>query len=149
MSTEKQKANNRKHYHENLETERERGRKYYFEHQEERRKYRLEHQGYNKNKEYNKKYYLEHKENIREQILKKWYSISVKECEEILIQQGGVCAICGNFPKKQRLDIDHDHKTGKVRGLLCKRCNLMLGNAEDNRSILQSALIYLIKAQKV
>jgi hypothetical protein len=43
--------------------------------------------------------------------------------DRLLGEQGGVCAICGNPPKTRRLHIDHDHKTGKVRGLLCHRCN--------------------------
>jgi hypothetical protein len=41
-------------------------------------------------------------------------------------EQGGVCAICGNPPKKRPLHIDHNHRTGRVRGLLCYRCNRAL-----------------------
>ena len=43
-------------------------------------------------------------------------------------EQGGVCAICGNPPKKRRLHADHDHRTMTVRGLLCFRCNRALPN---------------------
>jgi hypothetical protein len=43
--------------------------------------------------------------------------------EALLAAQGGGCAICGAKPKTRRLHVDHDHKTGKVRGLLCHRCN--------------------------
>jgi hypothetical protein len=43
--------------------------------------------------------------------------------EARLAAQGGVCAICGRPPKTRRLDVDHEHKTGAVRGLLCHRCN--------------------------
>jgi Recombination endonuclease VII len=43
--------------------------------------------------------------------------------DRLLAEQGGVCAICGATPKTRRLHIDHDHKTGRVRGLLCHRCN--------------------------
>ena len=46
--------------------------------------------------------------------------------EALLEAQGGGCAICGATPKTRRLDTDHDHKTGKVRGLLCHRCNRAL-----------------------
>lgn len=47
---------------------------------------------------------------------------------EMLEQQGGVCAICGREPSpKRRLDMDHNHKTMKIRGLLCVRCNRALG----------------------
>ncbi|MEI8051963.1 MAG: endonuclease domain-containing protein [Actinomycetes bacterium] len=46
--------------------------------------------------------------------------------EVMLDDQDGGCAICGRPPKTRRLDVDHDHKTGKVRGLLCHRCNRQL-----------------------
>lgn len=46
--------------------------------------------------------------------------------ERMLTAQGGGCAICGATPKTRRLDVDHDHKTGSVRGLLCHRCNRAL-----------------------
>jgi hypothetical protein len=54
--------------------------------------------------------------------------LSVEEYDAMLKAQGGGCAICGNPPKTRRLDVDHDHKTGKVRGLLCHRCNRALPN---------------------
>ena len=44
----------------------------------------------------------------------------------MLEEQGGVCAICGAPPKTRRLHVDHDHRTGAVRGLLCFRCNRAL-----------------------
>jgi hypothetical protein len=43
--------------------------------------------------------------------------------DELLAEQGGGCAICGAKPKTRRLDTDHDHRTGLIRGLLCHRCN--------------------------
>jgi len=46
--------------------------------------------------------------------------------EALLEAQGGGCAICGAKPKTRRLHVDHDHATGKVRGLLCHRCNRAL-----------------------
>ena len=48
------------------------------------------------------------------------------EYEGMLAEQGGVCAICGSPPKSRRLHVDHDHRTGAVRGLLCFRCNRAL-----------------------
>lgn len=50
------------------------------------------------------------------------------EYDARLAAQGGVCAICGNPPKSRRLHVDHDHRTGTVRGLLCFRCNRALPN---------------------
>lgn len=46
--------------------------------------------------------------------------------DELLERQGGVCAICGRPPATRRLDIDHDHATMELRGLLCHRCNRAL-----------------------
>jgi hypothetical protein len=46
--------------------------------------------------------------------------------ERLLAAQGGHCALCPNVPKTRRLHVDHDHKTGRVRGLLCYRCNRAL-----------------------
>lgn len=61
-----------------------------------------------------------------------------------LDHQGGGCAICGNRPGKLRLAVDHNHRTGEVRGLLCKRCNRdLLGRAHDNPDILRRAADYL------
>ncbi len=46
--------------------------------------------------------------------------------ERLLSEQGGTCALCPTKPKTRRLHVDHDHATGKVRGLLCYRCNRAL-----------------------
>lgn len=52
--------------------------------------------------------------------------VTIAQYETMLARQGGGCAICGNPPKTRRLDVDHDHTTGTVRGLLCHRCNRAL-----------------------
>ena len=49
---------------------------------------------------------------------------------DLLEQQGGVCGICGKKPGKRRMDIDHDHETLEIRGLLCWSCNYKLGFVE-------------------
>lgn len=46
--------------------------------------------------------------------------------DRMLAEQHGVCRICGRPPKVRRLHVDHDHKTGAVRGLLCFRCNRLI-----------------------
>jgi hypothetical protein len=57
--------------------------------------------------------------------------------------QGGVCAICRQ-PRRYRLDVDHDHKTGMVRGLTCRLCNRrILPGAKDNPEVLRNAASYL------
>ena len=65
---------------------------------------------------------------------------------DLLDEQGWVCWICGDHPpRNKKLAIDHDHETGEIRGLLCLRCNALLGRARDNKYILQSAINYLEK----
>jgi hypothetical protein len=73
------------------------------------------------------------------------YGITHDEYETLLEVQGGACAICGNGEQKRALAVDHDHQTGTIRGLLCDRCNPMLGYAQDNAAILQAAITYLTK----
>lgn len=70
------------------------------------------------------------------------YGITPAQYEELLAAQGGACAICRVVPNK-RLHVDHDHRTGAVRGLLCSECNLGLGKFRDSVEVLQSALSYL------
>lgn len=57
--------------------------------------------------------------------------------------QGGKCAICRQPSDGRKLHIDHDHSTKSVRALLCFNCNGMLGQARDNRDVLQNAIKYL------
>lgn len=77
---------------------------------------------------------------------KRIYGISLKDYESMLVVQEGRCAICratAEESPKGMLFVDHCHKTGKVRGLLCSLCNFVLGNARDNVEILRSAANYL------
>jgi hypothetical protein len=70
--------------------------------------------------------------------------MSVEHYEWMLATQDGKCAICGGPPTLgRRLDIDHDHETGRIRGLLCHHCNTMLGQAHDSADVLQKAIRYL------
>ena len=62
------------------------------------------------------------------------------EYERLLEAQGGHCALCPNVPKTRRLHVDHDHKTGRVRGLLCYRCNRALPTYLDSRWLYDAAL---------
>jgi hypothetical protein len=59
--------------------------------------------------------------------------------------RGGACDICGLVPERGRLNIDHDHKTGKIRGLLCRQHNLGLGFFRDEVVLLSAAIRYLEK----
>lgn len=62
------------------------------------------------------------------------------------MEAGEPCDICGG--KTARMAIDHDHDTGKVRGLLCSNCNTGLGLFEDNIEQLKTAIDYLLKAKR-
>jgi copper chaperone CopZ len=87
--------------------------------------------------------------------IKRVYNISFNEYEEMLKKQNGVCAICHKNNSKndyrtnecQRMHIDHCHKTGNVRGLLCNKCNQGIGFFEDNIILLASSIIYLQKSK--
>src|SRR5262245_49530249 len=70
-------------------------------------------------------------ERQRDNHLKRLYGFSEVEYNEMYIRQGGRCAICEKVPevtgKNSRLHVDHDHRTGQVRGLLCYGCNIAMG----------------------
>lgn len=79
---------------------------------------------------------------IRERCLK--FNITEEEHNNILKKQKGVCAICKReFQTRKKTHLDHDHKTGSIRGFLCSRCNLLLGNVGDNIELLKNAIQYL------
>lgn len=114
-------------------------------------------------KDRQKKYYLANKKKIsiyqknrrqthreetriydRKQRLKQKFNMTINEYDELLKKQGNVCAICGKeLEKGKRLAVDHNHKTGKIRGLLCVNCNMMLGMSKDNINTLKNAIKYL------
>ena len=71
------------------------------------------------------------------------YGISPEEYDRRLALQNGVCAICKKKPKRRLLFVDHCHRTGKVRGLLCMKCNSALGLYEDDPTLAEAATAYL------
>lgn len=80
------------------------------------------------------------------QDLKKKYGITLNQYEKMLKLHNHKCAICGNIETSltsNRLSIDHDHKTGKVRGLLCRNCNVALGLFKESIKNLENAILYL------
>lgn len=75
--------------------------------------------------------------------------MSAVEVETMKFQQGGACAICtGELGPGHKTHVDHDHKTGKVRGLLCGHCNRGLGGFRDNDDYLTKAVAYLNSARQ-
>lgn len=75
--------------------------------------------------------------------LKRKYGITISVYKELFQNQGGLCAICKKPENNKDLAVDHCHKTKKVRGLLCFKCNASLGKFEDSIELLQNAISYL------
>jgi hypothetical protein len=84
--------------------------------------------------------------------MRKLYGMTLGEFDALVEKQNGACEICGKIPSPDnqyaysRLNVDHDHKTGKVRGLLCANCNRAIGMFGDNPATLNRAADYLRKA---
>ena len=83
----------------------------------------------------------------RRYYLQRHYGISLEEYDRLLTQQNGGCAICHEGKPRRRHAVDHNHKTGKVRGLLCGSCNRALGYFKDSPELLASAITYLKGAE--
>lgn len=84
------------------------------------------------------------KESSKRANLKARYGISFETYTSMLMTQSGQCAGCGSPPKIGRaLNVDHDHSTGKIRGLLCDGCNLAIGIVKDSSSLLLRLAQYL------
>lgn len=118
---------------------------------ERRRKYREEHFEEVRAKE--RAYYEKNYDRLKAQ-RKAWqdaqgkahhirnkYGLSLEALQTMEDTQNGLCAICGRVPVK--FHVDHDHVTGRVRGLLCNHCNWGLGHFFDNCTLLQKAIVYL------
>jgi DNA-directed RNA polymerase subunit RPC12/RpoP len=87
-----------------------------------------------------------HKENRNYDYLYKKYDMTETEYLDMFKIQDGKCAICGNEIENERLAVDHNHETGRIRGLLCAKCNSGLGMFNDNIGLLQNAIKYLQKS---
>jgi prepilin-type processing-associated H-X9-DG protein len=88
--------------------------------------------------------------------LKRYYGISLATYDAMLASQNGVCAICaksetGKIPSGEikPFSVDHNHKTGEIRGLLCTQCNYMIGHCRESREILLAGIAYLDKHEGV
>lgn len=102
-------------------------------------------------RQYQKNYQKTNKANRQKYLLKYTYNISLEDYNTLFNKQNGKCAVClkeetsldnrGNSIKK--LAVDHCHSTGKVRGLLCNRCNTALGLLKEDKEIVNNILNYL------
>lgn len=80
---------------------------------------------------------------IRTSHLKRNFGITVVEYNALFEFQNGLCAICGSDNEGKSFCVDHDHESGKIRGLLCKKCNSGIGFLKDDMNIIKKALFYL------
>lgn len=97
-----------------------------------------------------KEYRKNNPQNVKNTALKKSFGITLHIYNQMLERQGNVCAICGgketvhdNRGRLRSLHVDHDHATGKIRALLCSKCNNGLGCFRDNTDVMQKAIDYL------
>jgi len=106
-----------------------------------------------------REYYQANKENVKAQVKAyaqrnpdlivrrnlKQYGLTLEQYQKMETDQNGLCAICGKPPTKgrKRLSVDHNHTTGKVRQLLCGRCNTAIGMTDESVEILHKIIDYL------
>ena len=98
---------------------------------------------------YDRKYHSDNREarllTMRNNALLKRFGLTAQDYDEMLAAQGGTCAICpatAGYGGK-RLAVDHDHATGRVRAILCDRCNQILGMAKDDPELLARCAEYI------
>lgn len=93
-------------------------------------------------------WYHNNKARVRENKLKRVYGLTLADYEAMLVKQGGRCACCPTTAEEEKngvLVIDHCHKSGKVRGLLCNACNTAIGLFKEDLDAIGKAIDYLRK----
>src|SRR5216684_8101613 len=106
-------------------------------------------QCYNKLRWKNPAYRAREEEGQRRRWLKNLYNLTPEQYETKLKEQNGGCEICSRKPVTRRLAIDHDHKTKQIRGLLCWRCNKVIGWMYDSAELLTKAAEYVTKYRRI
>lgn len=99
-------------------------------------------------KKYSKQWYSKsekYRESIRNSGLKFRFKITIEDYNQMYEEQRGLCKICGEKGKKKNLYVDHDHRTGEIRALLCDQCNYGLGNFKDSPELLIKAYDYILE----
>ncbi len=93
-----------------------------------------------------RKRYFEDPSVVKNRFLIWKYGITLVDYNKMLAVQGGVCATCGGPPNRKRVnfDVDHNHRTGTIRGLLCSSCNRALGLIRENPGVAIRMLRYII-----
>jgi len=110
-----------------------------------------------KNFNYQKTRYKRYKENHAKRDrktqlrghLRRKYSITLEDYNSMVEEQNGLCAICGRTNSKkgvfERLAVDHNHISGQIRGLLCNRCNVILGLGDEDINTFKNIISYIIE----
>ena len=75
--------------------------------------------------------------------LKCLYNMTVEQYNQMLAEQNGVCFFCKKPELDRRLSVDHNHKTDKIRSLLCRQCNFLVGHVENNIDLVKQILKYI------
>lgn len=101
---------------------------------------RYEENNLEKTRQYHVKYRRDNKQKLKDYNLKRNYGLTLDQYNKMSQDQNDRCAICS---VRTKLYVDHCHKTNKVRGLLCNRCNRSIGQFEDSPKILLAAITYL------
>lgn len=139
------KEQNRRYRVANQEQLRERFRKWYKANPEKERERKRKYREANSEKiqERSHNWYEANSEKVRNRNLRKKYGLDLEDFNTWLEAQGHACRICGTRNRGKAFHVDHCHETKRLRGILCTKCNTMLGQAQDNPAILRAAALYL------
>lgn len=93
---------------------------------------------------------MTNREGMRRSQLKRDFNLDIEEFDRMLAEQNNRCKICGeqifegqHIGSNFMAYVDHNHRTGRVRGILCRLCNIGLGCFKDSTSLLKKVIIYL------
>ena len=148
---------NKNYYEKNKDKMREYKQQYYLINKEHIRAKSREYYRKNKNRilqrvlKYQHKRYsedLNYREKIKKRRLKKWYNLTPDDLNLLLERQQYICPICKKSLALLDIAIDHNHQTGKIRGLLHRNCNLGIGLLNDTPEYAYNAYIYLKESGK-
>lgn len=102
-------------------------------------------------KSYSKKYYQKQTSSdpdfFKKVNIMSRYGMTMKDWARMFSEQGESCAICNESPEGEQWSVDHCHKTGKVRGILCRKCNTGLGAFDDDIEKMIEATLYISRSQ--
>lgn len=103
---------------------------------------------YIRSREAQKKYPERQKEYYKRTSKRRLYNLEPDDYKKLVDSCDNKCMICGDSPKIKSLNVDHNHETGEIRGLLCHGCNIGIGLLKEDLNIMKSAMKYLLKSNK-